>query len=236
MSHSIFYKFKSEKDFDTIEIDGSCINGHDLKMKIATKKHLYDKNRFNKHDLQIIDANSGLEILDDNVIQHNSFVLLKRIPTTQDMKVFYTSPQIQAPQVINFDLTNMSEDEKINAITQATYNSWTSSKKTPPASYICHRCGESSHFIQDCPTNGNPNFNGSKYRPKRNHGIPNMKSIIQEPSFSFADNNKQTVDVSTRPPHMRESTRHRSYHPYQASIRRPQEKRFTEANNSAIVV
>ncbi|CAN0876598.1 E3 ubiquitin ligase PQT3-like [Linum grandiflorum] len=32
----------------------------------------------------------------------------------------------------------------------------------PPNGYVCHRCGIKGHFIQDCPTNGDPNYDHSK--------------------------------------------------------------------------
>ncbi|CAN0870569.1 E3 ubiquitin ligase PARAQUAT TOLERANCE 3 [Linum grandiflorum] len=32
----------------------------------------------------------------------------------------------------------------------------------PPDYYVCHRCGIKGHFIQDCPTNGDPEFDHCK--------------------------------------------------------------------------
>lgn len=43
-------------------------------------------------------------------------------------------------------------------------------KRTPPASYICHRCKKPGHFIQFCPTNGNAAFDFPKM--KKPTGIP----------------------------------------------------------------
>ncbi|CAM6085388.1 unnamed protein product [Calypogeia fissa] len=42
--------------------------------------------------------------------------------------------------------------------------------KTPPPGYVCHRCGVAGHFIQHCPTNGDPDYNKKKIRPPT--GIP----------------------------------------------------------------
>ena len=39
-----------------------------------------------------------------------------------------------------------------------------SANSKPPPSYVCHRCGEGGHFIRNCPTNGDPAFDGR--RPK----------------------------------------------------------------------
>jgi hypothetical protein len=48
-------------------------------------------------------------------------------------------------------------------------------KKIPPQGYICFRCGQSGHFIYDCPTNGDPAFNfNRKVQPQMNLGIPKI--------------------------------------------------------------
>ncbi|KDP35221.1 hypothetical protein JCGZ_09380 [Jatropha curcas] len=38
-------------------------------------------------------------------------------------------------------------------------------KKTPPEGYVCHRCSMAGHFIQHCPTNGNPGYDFKRMRP-----------------------------------------------------------------------
>lgn len=40
----------------------------------------------------------------------------------------------------------------------------------PPTNYICFRCGQRGHFISNCPTNTDPNFNRPKIR--KTTGIP----------------------------------------------------------------
>jgi protein MPE1 len=42
--------------------------------------------------------------------------------------------------------------------------------KPPPANYICYRCGQKGHYIQNCPTNGDPTYDKPKIR--RTTGIP----------------------------------------------------------------
>ncbi|KAK2983005.1 hypothetical protein RJ640_012880 [Escallonia rubra] len=47
-------------------------------------------------------------------------------------------------------------------------------RKTPPQGYICHRCKVPGHFIQHCPTNGDPNYDVKRSKPPT--GIP--KSML----------------------------------------------------------
>ncbi|WAQ83680.1 hypothetical protein PtA15_4A128 [Puccinia triticina] len=51
------------------------------------------------------------------------------------------------------------------------------SQAAPPQGYICYRCGQKGHWIQACPTNDNPDFEG-RPRIKRTTGIP--KSFLQK--------------------------------------------------------
>ncbi|XXG77210.1 hypothetical protein AAC387_Pa08g1400 [Persea americana] len=48
--------------------------------------------------------------------------------------------------------------------------------KKPPQGYICRRCKIAGHFIQHCPTNGDPDFDIKRLKPPK--GIP--KSMLME--------------------------------------------------------
>ncbi|KAL1565144.1 RING-type E3 ubiquitin transferase [Salvia divinorum] len=56
-------------------------------------------------------------------------------------------------------------------------------KKTPPQGYICHRCKVPGHFIQHCPTNGDPNFDIRRVKPAT--GIP-KSMLVATPDGSYA--------------------------------------------------
>lgn len=45
-------------------------------------------------------------------------------------------------------------------------------QKAPPPNYICHRCNQPGHFINQCPTNGDPTYDIPKV--KKPTGIPRM--------------------------------------------------------------
>ncbi|KAF2308071.1 hypothetical protein GH714_034874 [Hevea brasiliensis] len=55
-------------------------------------------------------------------------------------------------------------------------------KKTPPEGYVCHRCKVRGHFIQDCPTNGDPNYDCKRLRPPT--GIP-KSMLMPNPDGSY---------------------------------------------------
>ena len=103
----------------------------------------------------------------------------------------------------------MTEEEKLQAILNANDQSWKAEQeamshkpvvrnynkpaavpdKPLPPGYICHRCGEKGHWIQACPTNNDPNFDG---RPKfrRTTGIPrSFLKVVEKPSDVDEDGN-----------------------------------------------
>ncbi|KAK1564314.1 hypothetical protein Q3G72_000461 [Acer saccharum] len=56
-------------------------------------------------------------------------------------------------------------------------------RKTPPQGYICHRCKVPGHFIQHCPTNGDPKYDVKRF--KHPTGIP-KSMLIATPDGSYA--------------------------------------------------
>ncbi|EPS37844.1 hypothetical protein H072_8396 [Dactylellina haptotyla CBS 200.50] len=93
-----------------------------------------------------------------------------------------------------------TEEERIAAMFQASSEQWNQTQEQmanarpihgqggfkkknapapshpPPTGYVCYRCGEKGHWIQQCPTNADPNFDG-RPRVKRTTGIP--KSFLK---------------------------------------------------------
>ncbi|KAI9836828.1 MAG: hypothetical protein M1819_000993 [Sarea resinae] len=66
----------------------------------------------------------------------------------------------------------------------------------PPPGYICYRCGDKGHWIQACPTNNDPNFDG-RPRVKRTTGIPrSFLKTIEKPAALSSDG---TGDDSRQP-------------------------------------
>ncbi|OAY57436.2 E3 ubiquitin ligase PQT3-like [Manihot esculenta] len=55
-------------------------------------------------------------------------------------------------------------------------------KKIPPQGYICHRCKVPGHFIQHCPTNGDPKYDFKRVKPPT--GIP-KSMLMPNPDGSY---------------------------------------------------
>ncbi|KAK9240449.1 DWNN domain-containing protein [Lipomyces kononenkoae] len=93
-----------------------------------------------------------------------------------------------------------TEEDMINAMFQAQSESWVHTQEKmasatpvygrtstsqrprapapdhpPPPGYVCYRCGQKGHWIQNCPTNSDPNW--EHRRMKRTTGIP--KSFLK---------------------------------------------------------
>ena len=114
----------------------------------------------------------------------------------------------------------MTEEEKLQALLNENDQSWRAEQdsmshkpvvlssynksvaqqavpdKPLPPSYICHRCGEKGHWIQACPTNNDPNFDG---RPKfkRTTGIPRSFLKVVEKPTDFGEDG--SADSTARP-------------------------------------
>lgn len=61
------------------------------------------------------------------------------------------------------------------------------SEGPPPPGYMCYRCGARDHWIKNCPTNSDPNFEGKRIR--RTTGIPKkfLKSVEIDPDNITAE-------------------------------------------------
>ena len=112
----------------------------------------------------------------------------------------------------------MTEEERLAAIMSQGQQDWKAEQETSshkpvvrsynksaavpdkplPPGYTCHRCGQQGHWIQACPTNNDPTFDG---RPKfkRTTGIPrSFLKVIEKPEGAEGEDGK--IDMSKLPP------------------------------------
>ena len=81
MASTVHYKFKSQKDYDSIEFDGMFISVGDLKRQITDKRGL---GRDQAMELQLTNAQTNEEYEDDAVlVWKNTSVIAKRVPRDQ---------------------------------------------------------------------------------------------------------------------------------------------------------
>lgn len=112
---------------------------------------------------------------------------------------------------------NMSEEDRIKMMFENQSNAWaqtqdelsthkvvynkpsaaTSPEDMPPPGYICYRCGGRDHWIRNCPTNSDPNFEGKKI--KRTTGIPKsyLKTISKEAAYAAENNSNPDNQITT---------------------------------------
>lgn len=101
-----------------------------------------------------------------------------------------------APKPVAAIDENISEEDRIKQMFENQENNWAQAQDElsthkvvhykpgtedlPPPGYVCYRCGGKDHWIKNCPTNTDPNFEGKKI--KKTTGIPksSMKTISKE--------------------------------------------------------
>eukprot|EP01080_Neovahlkampfia_damariscottae_P001046 gene1046-10565_t len=210
---SVFFKFKSAKDYDTYHFDSNLISLSDLKEGIINQKKLGKALDF---DLVIKNAQTNEIFRDEVLIPKNTSVIIERVPVTGRVKV----QQQQQQQISSSSHTSKSMNTTMSSIMNSRKIFKTSTKDTkdeetrrnemlsqvsqewdtqgpipqqynfqhsriPPSNYVCHRCEKPGHYIQHCPTNNDPTFNVKKI--KKATGIP--KSFLQT-----VENNDDNVD------------------------------------------
>ena len=67
----------------------------------------------------------------------------------------------------------------------------------PPHGYICYRCGKKGHWIQACPTNDDPEYDG-RLRVKRTTGIPRsfLKTVAKPDNIDASSEEARRLMVN----------------------------------------
>ncbi|EFC49851.1 predicted protein [Naegleria gruberi] len=95
---SVFYKFKSAKDYDTITVEGNGISLSKLKQSIATQKKL---PKTMDYDLVLENAQTGeVYKYDQDVVPKNTSVLVKRVPVTRSVGSANNNPSANSQPAI----------------------------------------------------------------------------------------------------------------------------------------
>jgi E3 ubiquitin-protein ligase RBBP6 len=244
---SIYYKFQSARDFDTLQIDGPQVTLSELKKAIIAAKKLGKGIDF---DLEIADAQTNIVYKDDGPpIPKNTSVVIRRVPRAKLASIVQpastpvnttVSSQKQESSLVNpenekqpdplasetrtetapgMSQRDKEEEDKLIQLIHQT-DEWRSTGTTtdtgitsgipssttgsgrrkreerplPPPGYICYRCNQPGHWIDQCPTNGDPNYDFHKV--KKATGIPrsflervqggNAKGALIHPEGGYA--------------------------------------------------
>jgi protein MPE1 len=147
MPSQIYFKFKSYKEFSSIQFEGQSLPLWELKYEVVTQRKMNSKD----FDLLFFDDETSEQLLDEYVqIPKNSHISIQRIPSWMSKTGF----QLKEKRV---------ETSASVSIAKKYF-------KDPPENYVCFRCGNKGHFIQHCPTNNDKTFDIMRVR--KPSGIP----------------------------------------------------------------
>ncbi|CAL4930849.1 unnamed protein product [Urochloa decumbens] len=160
---AVYYRYKSGVQTFSVPVAAPSVSVADLKnLILATPRqgHGRTRGRGPRETLALYDERTGDEFTDGGALIHrNSTVLVRRI----------AGPPPPPPSA------EVDEDRAIDAVIDAAQLKWEGQHlyqggrrygtrgalvgmAAPPAGYVCHRCHVPGHFIQHCPTNGDPRY------------------------------------------------------------------------------
>ncbi|OJJ43319.1 hypothetical protein ASPZODRAFT_74813 [Penicilliopsis zonata CBS 506.65] len=131
-----------------------------------------------------------------------------------------SQPILKSNNILSASVSELNnaqtEDEKINALFNLQANQWKEQQQEmanatpilsgrgrgkpvnvpdhpPPPGYLCYRCREKGHWIQACPTNNDPKFDG-RYRVKRSTGIPrSLQTKVEKSELPIQDGSTEDL-------------------------------------------
>uniref|UniRef100_A0ACD5UAM7 Uncharacterized protein n=1 Tax=Avena sativa TaxID=4498 RepID=A0ACD5UAM7_AVESA len=177
---AVYYRYRSGVDTFSLPVSAPSISVGELKRLImGTSRHGHGRTRGRgpREGIAISDAQTGMEYADESApVLRNSTVVVRRIagPPAGTI-VASSSPQrpkasqdrgdasSSSDSLSSSGLSASEEDEAkaISAVIEAVSEPARSGHhgRAPHAGYVCRRCRVPGHFIQHCPTNGDPRFN-----------------------------------------------------------------------------
>ncbi|KAF2640132.1 DWNN-domain-containing protein [Massarina eburnea CBS 473.64] len=204
MSSSVFYKFKNSKEPERIVFDGTDISVFELKREIIIASGLGDGSDF---DLRLFSQDQPEVEYDDDTtsISRSSTVIAARRPAKpgQGRAARYISGRAPvrakkaakpvASASIELDpeaalAQDWKEKQEVQMKNAPRPNAQSSHRKgkvpvhDPPPGYVCRLCKVKGHWIQECPTNNDPNFKPPP-ETKRTTGIPrSFLKTVEKPA------------------------------------------------------
>ncbi|CAN6289534.1 unnamed protein product [Urochloa humidicola] len=177
---AVYYRYMSGVQTFSVPVAAPSVTVADLKALIldtARYGHGRTRGRGPRESLALYDARTREEYTDGGELVHrNSTVLVRRVagPPAEPITVASSASDSAATSS-----SSAEEDEAraIDAVIDAAQLKWEGQRQyqgqgrrsyghrgalvgmaAPPAGYVCHRCRVPGHFIQHCPTNGDPRY------------------------------------------------------------------------------
>ncbi|CAN6295716.1 unnamed protein product [Urochloa humidicola] len=177
---AVYYRYMSGVQTFSVPVAAPSVTVADLKTLIlATARHGHGRTRGRgpRETLKLYDERTREEYTDASALVHrNSTVLVRRVagPPAEAITIASSSSD---SDVTAGSSAEEDEERAIDAVIDAAQLKWEGQHQyqggrrvghrgalvgmappPPPAGYVCHRCRVPGHFIQHCPTNGDPRY------------------------------------------------------------------------------
>ncbi|KAL6902194.1 hypothetical protein ACP4OV_005070 [Aristida adscensionis] len=203
---AVYFRYRSGVETFSVPVAAPAVSVADLKRLITgTARHGHGRARGRgpRESVALSDARTGEEYADDAaMVPRGSTVLVRRVagPPAETISVAPSLPP-SSPKAKRDDTSSGSaaggevddEDRAIRAVIDAAQVKWDDNPyphgrrgaqvwRTPPPGYVCHRCRVAGHFIQHCPTNGDPRFDFRRAAPSTSTAVTAPASFTPSPA------------------------------------------------------
>ncbi|KAL6902033.1 hypothetical protein ACP4OV_004909 [Aristida adscensionis] len=201
---AVYFRYRSGVETFSVPVAVPAVSVADLKrliMGTARHGHGRARGRGPRESVALSDARTGEEYGDDAaMVPRGSTVLVRRVagPPAETITVASSLPP-SSPKAMRDDTSSGSavggevdEDRAIRAVIDAAQLKWDDHPyphgprgaqvwRTPPPGYVCHRCRVAGHFIQHCPTNGDPRFDFRRAAASTSTALPAAAPVSPSP-------------------------------------------------------
>ncbi|CAN6307238.1 unnamed protein product [Urochloa humidicola] len=177
---AVHYRYMSGVQTFSVPVAAPSVTVADLKTIIlATARHGHGRTRGRgpRETLKLYDERTREEYTDASALVHrNSTVLVRRVAGPPAEAITIASSSSDSAVTSSSSAEEDDEARAIDAVIDAAQLKWEGQHQyqggrryghrgalvgmapPPPAGYVCHRCRVLGHFIQHCPTNGDPRY------------------------------------------------------------------------------
>jgi E3 ubiquitin-protein ligase RBBP6 len=201
---AVYYRYKSGVQTFSVPVAAPSVSVADLKnliLRTARHGHGRTRGRGPRETVALYDERTGEEYTDaGTLIPRSSTVLVRRVagPPAEAITVASSPPPTRGGASLDSAVTSSSsaeddEDRAIGAVIDAAELKWEGHRPSQggrryghrgglegmpalPAGYVCHRCRVPGHFIQHCPTNGDPRYDLARAPSSTNLPTPSPVS------------------------------------------------------------